>query len=93
MAKPKLIHLQIAGISLGFGVAGKHCQEIGKIYCFIVQPNGPIFKVAVTEGKVGGCFCRLPALNENTGLKIAGTDQTSFAPVPVLMVVKLSGAL
>ena len=56
------------GISLGFGVAGKHCQEIGKIYCFIVQPNGPIFKVAGTEGKVGGCFCRLPALNENTGL-------------------------
>ena len=56
------------GISLGFGVAGKHCQIIGKIYCFIVQPNGPIFKVAGTEGKVGGCFCRLPALNENTGV-------------------------
>ena len=27
------------------------------------------------------------------GLKIAGTDQFLFGPVPVLMVVKLSGAL
>ena len=35
-------------------------------YCFMVKPNGPIFKVAGTEGQVGGSFCRLPALNENT---------------------------
>ena len=55
-----------SGISLRFGVAGKHCQETGQIDCFMAQPNGPIFKVAGTEGKVGGCFCRLPALNENT---------------------------
>ena len=26
------------------------------------------FKVAGTEGKVGGYFCRLPPLNENTSL-------------------------
>ena len=56
----------LSGISLRFGVAGKHCQETGQIYWFMVQPNGPTFKVAGTEGKVGGCFCRLPALNENT---------------------------
>ena len=40
----------------------------------MVQPNGPIFKVADKKGKVGGCFCWLPALNEkhcfNTVLKI-----------------------
>ena len=32
----------------------------------MVQPNGPILKVTGTEGKVGGCLCRLPALTENT---------------------------
>ena len=58
----------VSGISLRIGVAGKHCQETGQIYCFLVQPYGPIFKVAGTEAKVGGCFCLLPALNENTGL-------------------------
>ena len=58
----------IAGISLRFVVADKHCQETGQIYCFMVQPIGPIFKVAGTEGKAGGCFCQLPALNENTAL-------------------------
>ena len=54
------------GISLRFVVAGKHCQETGQIYCFMEQPNGPIFKVAGTEGQVGGCFCQLQALNQST---------------------------
>ena len=50
-----------AGISLSFGVAGRHCHEPGQI-----QTYGLIIKVAGTEGKVGDYFCWLSPLNENT---------------------------
>ena len=36
-----------------------------------IQSNGPVFKVAGTEGKVCVCFCRLPALRENTACCIS----------------------
>ena len=55
-----------AGISLSFGVAGRHCHEPGQIHFFIVYPMDQFINVAGTEGKVGGYFCQLPPLNENT---------------------------
>ena len=54
-----------SGISLKFRVAGRNCQKTGQIHCFIILPYEPICKIARNEGKVGGCFCRLPPLNEN----------------------------
>ena len=65
----KTIYLKISykpGISLRFGVAGRHCHEPGQIHCFIVYPMDQFINVAGTEGKVGGYFCQLPPLNENT---------------------------
>ena len=59
----------LPGISLSFGVAGRHCHEPGQIHFFIVYPMDQFIKVAGTEGKVGGYFCRLPPLNENTDYK------------------------
>ena len=29
-------HVVAPGISLRFGVAGRHCQETGQIHCFII---------------------------------------------------------
>ena len=55
------------GISLSFGVAGRHCQEPGQIHCLLYNLRTKSIKVAGTEGKVGGHFCRMPPLNENTG--------------------------
>ena len=63
------------GISLSFGVAGRHCHEPGQIHCFIVHSMDQFIKVAGTEGKVGGYFCRLPPLNENTDIPVSNINK------------------
>ena len=60
--QPGSFILQAVPLSRSYHVA----ESICRIYNIMVHPNGQIFKVATTEGKVGGCFCQLPALYENT---------------------------